>query len=156
MQQTVDYFRTLAARFSGETNVPISTLGVIHDQPASAEAIYAANEPLIIECEDLNDGSRATLRTLMQMAVAAENGVPLAQLDADARDIVPNFKNPAMPSIVSQTDAMIKISSMVPGFAGTETFFEQIGFPEDIRKKAMNEIARQNASFTLESVLSSE
>lgn len=156
MQQTVDYFRTLAARFSGETNVPISTLGVIHDQPASAEAIYAANEPLIIECEDLNDGSRATLRTLMQMAVAAENGVPLAQLNADARDIVPNFKNPAMPSIVSQTDAMIKISSMVPGFAGTETFFEQIGFPEDIRKKAMNEIARQNASFTLESVLSSE
>ena len=156
MQQTVDYFRTLAARFSGETNVPISTLGVIHDQPASAEAIYAASEPLIIECEDLNDGSRATLRTLAQMAVAAENGVPLDELDTSERDIVPNFRNPAMPSIVSQTDAMVKIAAMVPGFAGTDTFFEQIGFPEDIRKRAINEIARQNASFSLESLINAE
>ena len=153
MQQTVDYFRTLAARFSGETNVPISTLGVIHDQPASAEAIYAANEPLIIECEDLNDNSRSTLSNLAQLAVAAENGVSFDSLDVD---IVANFRNPAMPSIVSQTDAMVKIASMVPGFAGTDVFFEQIGFPEDIRKKALNEIERAEASFTLENVLNSE
>lgn len=153
MQQTVDYFRTLAARFSGETNVPLSTLGVIHDQPASAEAIYAANEPLIIECEDLNDNSRDTLNSLMRMAIAAEAGVAVADVDID---IVANFRNPAMPSIVSQTDAMVKIASMVPGFAGTDTFFEQIGFAEDIRKKAINETARANASFTLAGVLNSD
>lgn len=156
MQQTVDYFRTLAARFSGETNVPLSTLGVIHDQPASAEAIYAANEPLIIECEDLNDNSRSTLQTLARMAVAAEVNVPVDELDVDEAGIVANFKNPAMPSIVSQADAMVKLASVLPGFAGTDVFFEQIGFAEDIRKKAENEIARANASFSLQSLLSSE
>jgi hypothetical protein len=81
MQPHTDYMRALAARFSGETNVPISTLGIIHDQPASAEAIYAASEPLIIECEDYNDSARETLRTLALMALAAEQGVPLDGLD---------------------------------------------------------------------------
>jgi hypothetical protein len=46
-----------------------------------------------------------------------------------------------MPSVVSQTDAMVKIASVVPGFAGTSVFFEQIGFPEDMRRKTIAEIA---------------
>lgn len=141
MQPHTEYMRSLAARFSGETNIPISQLGVIHDQPASAEAIYAANEPLIIECEDFNDGAREVLRTLAQMAMATILDVPLAELDERYLDFTPDFRNPAMPSIVSQTDAMVKIASVVPGFAGTEVFFEQIGFPEDMRRKVATEIA---------------
>lgn len=140
MQPHTDYMRSLAARFSGETNVPISTLGVIHDQPASAEAIYAANEPLIIECEDFNDSARDSLKTLAMMAIAGELDVPLEELDDAQTDFMPDFRNPAMPSVVSQTDAMVKIASVVPGFAGTDVFFEQIGFAEDMRKKAMQEI----------------
>lgn len=153
MQPHTDYMRSLAARFSGETNVPISTLGVIHDQPASAEAIYAASEPLIIECEDFNDGARESLRTLAQMAMAAKLGAALRDLDERYLDFTPDFRNPAMPSVVSQTDAMVKIASVIPGFAGTDVFFEQIGFPEDMRRKAENEIRRNNASFSLASVL---
>lgn len=141
MQPHTDYFRSLAARFSGETNVPMSTLGIVHDNPASAEAIYAANEPLIIECEDFNDGARDALRTLASMAIAAKLDVPLYYLDERYTDFTPDFRNPAMPSIVSQTDAMVKIASVVPGFAGTDVFFEQIGFPEDMRRKAQTEIA---------------
>lgn len=153
MQPHTDYMRSLAARFSGETNVPISTLGVIHDQPASAEAIYAANEPLIIECEDFNEGARDSLRTLALMALAAEVDAPIADLDDRYRDFTVNFANPAMPSIVSQTDAMVKLAAVVPGFAGTDTFWEQIGFSEDMRKKVENEIRRNGASFSLQGVL---
>lgn len=140
MQPHTDYMRSLASRFSGETNIPVSCLGIIHDQPASAEAIYAANEPLIIEVEDFNDGARETLRTLACMAMAAKLDVPLRDLPYEYTDFTPDFRNPAMPSVVSQTDAMVKIASVVPGFAGTDVFFEQIGFPEDMRRKAMTEI----------------
>ena len=153
MTPHTEYMRSLAARFSGETNVPISQLGVIHDQPASAEAIYAANEPLIIECEDFNDGARDSLRVLALMAIAGELDVPLADLDERFTDFTVNFCNPAMPSIVSQTDAMVKIAATVPGFAGTDTFWEQIGFPEDMRRKVESEIRRNSASFTLAGVL---
>ena len=141
MQPHTEYMRALASRFSGETNVPVSQLGIIHDQPASAEAIYAANEPLIIEVEDFNDGAREALRTLACMAMAAKQDIPLKELDDRYLDFTPDFRNPAMPSIVSQTDAMVKIASVVPGFAGTDVFFEQIGFPEDMRRKAETEIA---------------
>lgn len=156
MQPHTDYMRSLAARFSGETNVPISTLGVIHDQPASAEAIYAASEPLIIECEDYNDSARESLRTLALMSMAAEQGKPLDELDPAYYDFTPNFRSPAMPSVVSQTDAMVKIASVVPGFAGTDVFFENIGFAEDMRRKVENEISRNSASFSLANILNSE
>lgn len=141
MQPHTDYMRALAARFSGETNVPISSLGIIHDQPASAEAIYAANEPLVIECEDFNEQAREMLRSVAMMALAGTYDTPLADLTEAQRDFMPDFRNPAMPSVVSQTDAMVKIASVVPGFAGTDVFFEQIGFPEDMRRKTQQEIA---------------
>jgi len=141
MQPHTDYMRALAARFSGETNIPISTLGVIHDQPASAEAIYAANEALVIDCEDLNDGNRDSLVSLASMAIAAALDTPLADLPDEYLDFTANFRNPAMPSVVSQTDAMTKLAAVVPGFAGTDVFWEQVGFPEDMRRKVEAETA---------------
>lgn len=146
MQPHVDYMRSLAARFAGETNVPISQLGVIHDNPASAEAIYAANEPLIIEAEDLNDGNRIALQNIARMAIATAAGVPLADLTEDQRDVVAIFKSPAMPSIVSQTDAMIKLASAKPEFAETEVFWEQVGFAEDTRRRLLAEMSEAEAN----------
>ena len=141
MQPHMDYMRSLAARFSGETNIPISTLGVVHDNPASAEAIYAASEPLIIEVEDFNDSAREMLKNVALMAMAASLDVPLAELPDEYRDFTANFRNPAMPSVVSQTDAMTKLAAVVPGFAGTDVFWEQVGFPEDMRRKVETETA---------------
>lgn len=43
--------RNLAAQFAGATCVPISELGVVHDNPSSAEAIYAAKEALVVEVD---------------------------------------------------------------------------------------------------------
>ena len=156
MQQYVDYMRALASRFAGETNVPLHMLGVVTDNPSSAEAIYAASEPLIIECQDLNDGSRDSLKSLALMCIAAERDKPLADLTDEERDITANFANPAMPSIVSQADAMVKIAAVVPEFAGTDTFFEQIGMSEDIRKKAISEMRRKKAAMELAESLENE
>ncbi len=146
MQPHTDYMRSLAARFSGETNVPVSQLGVIHDNPSSAEAIYAASEPLIIEAEDLNDGNREALQNIALLAVSAALDTPIAKLTEDQADIVAVFKNPAMPSLVSQTDAMIKIASAVPEFAGTDVFWEELGFAEDTRRRIRSEIRDAQAS----------
>lgn len=156
MQQYVDYMRALAARFAGETNVPLHMLGIIHDNPSSAQALYAASEPLIIECQDLNDGSRDSLKTLALMCIAAERDKALEDLKDEERDLTANFANPAMPSIVSQADAMVKIAGVVPEFAGTDTFFEQVGFGEDMRKKAMSEMRRKKAAMELAEALEKE
>lgn len=140
MQPHTDYMRALAARFSGETNVPLSQLGIVSDNPSSAEAIYAANEPLIIEAERLRDDNAGPLVAVAQMALAIMDGVPLSTVEDGGASIVANFANPAMPSIVSQADAMVKIANVVPEFAGTEVFWEQLGFSEDMRRKTVQQM----------------
>lgn len=139
MNPHLDYMRTLAAQFSGVTNIPVSTLGVLHDQQASAESIYAASEGLIIAAQDLNELNRSTLENLARMAVALMRTGRLSDLTADELDIVANFANPAMPSIVSQADAMVKLASVVDGLAETDVFLEQSGFNEDIRRRVQSE-----------------
>lgn len=150
MQQYSDYMRSLAARFSGASNVPISQLGVIHDQPASAEAIYAANEPLIIEATDVIEGNRESMRELARMCVAAELDVPYSALNSLQRDVTANYRNPAMPSIVSMADAAVKIAGAVDGFAGTPYFWKMIGLPEDARHEIeqAQQAAATNAMLT--------
>lgn len=145
MQQTVDYFRLLAERFSMETNIPVSELGVIHDQPASGDAIRAASEALLIDAEDLNDGNRETLRTLLRMAVAAELGRPVADLTATEAAITPVFRSPAMPSLPAVADAMTKAASVIPDLAETDVFLEQMGFSQDVITRFEAERARARA-----------
>ena len=78
MQPHTDYMRSLASRFSGETSIPISELGVISDNPSSAQAIYAAKESLLVEAESLNDTNGEALKVIGQMAIAIIKGIPYA------------------------------------------------------------------------------
>ena len=153
MEPTVAYMRSLATRFAGSTNIPVSQLGIIHDQPASAEAIYAANEPLVIEATDLIDGNRESMKNLARMCVAAELDVPLDELTDEQADVMANYRNPAMPSVVSQADAAVKIAASVPEFAGTPAFWKMLGMPEDTRREIDAEIAAKNAQRLFDAVV---
>ena len=44
VQPHVEQMRELASRFAGETSVPVSSLGVVTDNPSSAEAMHAAEK----------------------------------------------------------------------------------------------------------------
>lgn len=156
MQQYSDYMRSLAARFSGATNVPVSQLGVIHDNPASAEAIYAANEPLIIEATDVIEGSRDTMRELARMCIAAERDASYDELTDEERAVMANYRNPALPSVVSMADAAVKIAGAVEGFAGTSYFWKMIGLPEDARREIEQTQQAAAASAVLTSLFGAE
>ena len=153
MQPHMDYIRNLAARFSGETSIPISSLGVIHDNPSSAEAIYAAKEDLVIEAEHLNMTNGNSLRNIGLMMLAILNRCSIAELSDEYKTITPRFKNPAMPSIVSQSDAMVKQASVAPYLAETEVFLEELGYSEEQRTRIINEKKRAEAGFTLERLM---
>jgi len=131
MQPHTEYMRSLAARFSGETSIPISELGVIHDNPASAEAIYAAKESLVGEAEDLNEINGDALSEIAAMAIALAKGKKLSELDEKERSVMPRFKNPAKPSLVSQADAIIKVVGAIPYVAESDIALEELGFSEE-------------------------
>lgn len=131
MQPHIDYMRSLAARFSGETSVPVSELGIIHDNPSSAEAIYAAKETLVIEAENLNEDNGEGLKNIGMMAIALSQDKGLDDLTDEERSIRPRWKNPARPSLVSQADAMVKVISSIPWVADSQVALEELGFNED-------------------------
>lgn len=135
MQPHIEYMKLLATRFAGETAIPVSSLGVIHDNPSSAEAIYAATEDLIIEANSLNKTNGDELRNLGRMVIAIARGKNIDELTDVEKSIMPNFRNPAMPSIVSQADAMCKIVVAAPWIGETDVFLEEAGFDESQRDR---------------------
>jgi hypothetical protein len=149
MQPHIDYMRSLAARFAGETSIPISSLGVIHDNPASAEAIYAAKEDLIIETTALNASNGRALKSLGLMVAAMLAGRSLDGLDDEQRAIAPRFKNPSMPSVVSQSDAMVKQIAAIPWIASSRVALEELGYTEEQITRMLSEKRRAEALTSL-------
>ena len=94
--------------------------------------------------QELNTGNGEALRTIALMALAVKRNVSLDELSDADRDIVPHFKNPAMPSVAVTADAAIKIASVRPEFAQTDEFFAMIGFDQATirRVKAQEQRAR--------------
>lgn len=135
MQPHTDHLRNLAAQFSGATNVPISSLGVIHDNPSSAEAIYAAKEDMVVDAQNLNADNGRALTSVALMALAVEHGTDYATELAAHGDVVAKFKNPAMPSLVSQADAMCKMVGVLPFLAESDVALEEFGFSADQIKR---------------------
>lgn len=127
----VDMMRLLATQFSAATGLTVTDTGVVNDaNPTSSEAIMAQSQTLITMAEELNKGNGNSLRNIAMMVLAMYNNTSLDSLTEEQSEIVAHFKNPAMPSVATTTDAAIKIASARQGFAETDTFLEMIGFDQ--------------------------
>ena len=140
MEPHIKYIESLASRFAAECKLPVAALGVASNGYTSSDALRAASDDVIIEAEAMNRTNGAAMRNVMQMAVCVAQGKTLADMDEAERSIQAYFKNPSMPSISSQADAMVKIASVAPEFAATPTFFEQLGFSEPVRRRLESEM----------------
>lgn len=145
MQPHIDYMRALAARFSGETNVPLSELGVVTDNPSSAEAIYAAKEALVIDAQNLNADNGDALRDVAIMALAVKDGSDYATVAGAGLAVQAKFRNPAMPSVVSQSDAMVKMISVLPWLAESDVALEELGFSDDQIQRLRSDRAKSQS-----------
>lgn len=132
----IEMLRMLATQFSAATGLTVTDTGVISEaNPTSADAVLAQSQTLIAMAEQLNAGNGASLRTIALMATAVANNTSLDGLSEEQKSIVAHFKNPAMPSVASTSDAAIKIATSRPGFADTDVFLEMIGFDKaDVRR----------------------
>lgn len=153
MQPHIDYERQLAARFAGETSVPISSLGVIHDNPSSAEAIYAAKEDIIIKAQNFNRENAPSLSRLAKLVMAVAEGTTVDKLSDIERSVRPRFISPDKPSIASVTDAAIKVASAVPDYAGTRVFWEDMGREDAAIDRIQADIAKQRSQSAVQALM---
>ena len=128
--------RMTETQFAAATGLTVTDVGVVNDaNPTSSDAILAQSQTLVLLAQQLNTGNGDALRTIAQMAQAILRNVPPGALTEEERNVMPHFKNPAMPSVAVTADAAIKIATAREEFASTDTFLEMIGFDQaDIRR----------------------
>lgn len=147
----VEMLRILSTQFSAATGLTVTDTGVVNEaNPTSADAVLAQSQTLVAMAEQLNVGNGDALRNIALMAQAIKAQIPLDDLPDMQRDIMAHFKNPAMPSVAATTDAAIKIATVRPEFASTDTFLEMIGFDKASIRKEKAEESRARGLVTLQ------
>lgn len=141
---------TDAKLFAASTGIPLNSLGIVQDNPSSAEAITEGRRGLIEDAQTfITEQLEPALRQVALLVMMVEsNKASVGELDDIQRSVMPHFKNPAMPSVAATTDAAMKIASVNPAFAGTDVFFEMVGFDQATISRVKSQMrmnaARQN------------
>lgn len=152
-QPYIDAIMTYAKLFSGATGVPLNSLGVVQDNPSSAEAIAAQREDICVAAEDCIESNRVSMRNVALMAMAVEGNTTVDGLTDEQRSVIPHFKNPMRPSLAATADAMTKIAALVPEFALTREFWAGQGFDVSEVESIMSQVSANRNGAALMSIM---
>ena len=143
-QPFIDELRALACQFSGATGVPLNSLGIVQDNPSSAEAIQASREDICLIAERDMNADRKTLARVVKAAMAIDQNTTTDAIDVD---VLAHFASPMITSQAASTDAAMKAAAVDTAFAGTEVFWEMQGFDDaDISRIQAQERRNMGAS----------
>ncbi|GAA1323092.1 hypothetical protein ACFSWE_08575 [Leucobacter albus] len=128
MQPHSDHLRTVAMMFSGETSIPASFLGILHDNPSSAEAIIAHEAELVSISETEIDWLSAARISLATNTVAVLAGHEFSQAEAaEVASFSALWRDPSTPTRAATADAMTKEISALPWMAESDVALEGFG-----------------------------
>lgn len=130
----VSHLRMWATLFSGDQRIPVSSLGVVQDNPSSAQAIYAATGDLLMDTANANKAWGDGAVDAIGMAVEMRDGSK-----PEGWDSVSSVFTPA--ATVSPTDKAVAFGQLaphIPGLAESDVGLEFAGFSREqiIRLKA--------------------
>lgn len=150
-QPHIDQLKQQAQLFSGETSIPLTSLGVSDmSNPTSADSYIASREDLIAEAEGATDDWSLPLRRSLTRALAMQNG--LDAVPADWSTIAPKWRSPVYLSRAAQADAGMKQLAAVPWLAESEVGLELLGLDEQQIQRALADRRRSSGSAALRTV----
>jgi hypothetical protein len=125
-----------AMLFSGETSIPLTSLGVSDlSNPTSADSYIASREDLIAEAEGATDDWSPSLRRMILRALAIQNG--LEAVPPAWQSIEPKWRSPIYLSRAASADAGLKQLQAIPWLAETEVGLELLGLDEQQIQRAL-------------------
>jgi hypothetical protein len=137
-QPHIDQLKQQAQLFSGETSIPLTSLGVSDmSNPTSADSYIASREDLIAEAEGATDDWNPALRRTVARALAIKNG--LSSVPPAWSSLAPKWRSPLYLSRAAQADAGMKQLSAVPWLAETEVGLQLLGLDDQQIKRALAE-----------------
>ena len=123
----IQVFENDAQRFSGATNVPLGQLGVLSNTYTSSDALGAANDPLILEVEAINQRMRESMEEVARLMMALDRNVGYDALGDREMGVMAQFMDPAQPTISATADAWTKIGAADQSIIGTRVWYEGLG-----------------------------
>lgn len=148
MQPLTDMYRTIATQFSGATGVPVSSLGIVTDNPPSAEAMYADDRRLVNTARQQNRVLGSALSRVAQRVVRLRDG-----RDAVADDIDVSWANPAFTSPSTAADALVKLAQVFPWLSESEVALEFAGFSNAEITRLLSDKRRAQGGSVLNQIL---
>lgn len=128
MQPHSDHLRSVAMMFSGETSIPASYLGILHDNPSSAEAIVAHEAELVSIAESEIDWLSPSRVSLAQNAIAVMAGDEFTMAEAaEIYRFSPLWNDPSTPTRAATADAMAKELGALPWMVESDVALEGFG-----------------------------
>lgn len=145
-QPHMDQLRTYAELFSGETSIPITSLGVSSEKanPTSAESYLASREDLISEAEGATDEWAPALVRSALTALQIRHGLDAPR--GEWHSVAPKFRPAVYTSRAAMADAGSKQVAAVPWLADTEIGLELLGLSEQQVQRALSERRRTRSS----------
>lgn len=127
------HLRTIAAAFSGETGIPVNSLGILHEQPASAEAMRAAERDLLIDVQaQIRDVLAPAMCDLARMVVMVRDGLSAPPEESWA--LSAKFADAEFRSASSEADAVLKIAQSMDLLVKYPVLAERLFDPEQIKR----------------------
>lgn len=151
-QPHLDQLRQYAQLFSGETSIPVSSLGVSDmSNPTSADSYIASREDLIGEAEAVMDGVSASVERAVSRSLAYQHGLSLIPDEWDLRS---RWRPAAHGSKAAAADAGAKTIGSLPWLADTELGVELLGLTESQQERAKVLLERGRSSSLIDQLLS--
>jgi hypothetical protein len=129
--------------FAGETAIPPSNLGIIHDNPASAEAIDAAWADMVGVAELCQTELGSGWAEVAQLAVMTRDS--LSAVPESLLRLRPKWRDPSTPTKQAQTQAtvaQIQVGVLRPD---SEVALEQLGYDQTDIERIQAEHRRAGA-----------
>lgn len=144
MQPHSDQLRSIAMMFAGETSIPPSRLGIIHDNPSSAEAILAEEADLITSAEQSYPAFARARKSVVLDAAALLTGRPDVG-PVEFRRLSTRWRNAATPNLQSQAQSvtMLVQAGILP--PNSSVTWELMGFDDSTIRRLEDDQRRSGA-----------
>lgn len=120
--------RATAGLFSGATSIPLNYLGIVHDNPSSADAIRAAEADLVAVAERAHTSLGPAWARVMGMSHAVANND--ATMDPRMRRLMTQWIDPSTPTKSAQAQSVMSLVSMGVLPPTSEVTYRLLGYDE--------------------------
>lgn len=151
MEPHLAMYRQLAKNFCAATNLPESTVGIFPDNPASAEAMQAAEYWLSDEAEYQWRVFSHPLRRVLQNMVMVRDG--LSEPPAESWAVEVKYTPARYVSPQAASDYIVKVASAFPEIAGTNVAYRRAGFTQTEIDELAAEVDANRAAAALDAIL---